>query len=565
MGLAVAVTLLAPACRERRTGGPPPAKPAQREPSAPGAAPAPAIPGAAGPRAFAAAAPMAPAAAMAAAGGSGDPGISPSGARVTHGCEPGGAASGAAYLFVDAAAPAGGSGAREAPLDAVQAALRAVQKGQRAVICVAAGTYVEHAAAAEDVFGAGTEITVVGGFQPGSGFAVRDSLRHVTTLRAPDRSQAALQIGNIRAFTLDGLAITGGLHGVLVKGGYSAGRSLTVRNCHVHGNGVEGQRGLQGAGMKLSAGRILVEHNLIEGNAGGQGGGGLSLAAAPSSEQNRLDGGTLTIGAALARITRNVVQDNVLRHDTPHGAGVAVSMNAVIDHNLIRRNRGFPPLDGPGGHAVGGGVIAQHPAITVTISENRIEGNSAPKAGGGVLIDEGSIGTIVNNVIAGNEGDGAIAVDGRAGGREEGDRSYATIVNNTVVGNSRAAIFVQDSRAAIFNNVLWKNGPADFIVASNGGLAEAVVADHNLLSSGGGAGAGLELGARNLRGKDPLLAGEGDLRPGERSPALDAGAARVTPALAHEGALVAAPAADIDGVTRPQGAGVDLGAFERAR
>lgn len=546
--LVVSAALLAPACRERRTGGPPPTEPAPQEP------PAPATP----------AARTAPAA-MADATGTGDAGISPAGARVTHGCEPGGAAAGAAYLFVDAAAPAGGSGAREAPLDAVQAGLRAVQKGQRAVICVAAGTYVEHASAAEDVFAAGTEITVVGGFQPGSRFAVRDSLRHVTTLRAPDRSQAALQIGNIRAFTLDGLAITGGLHGVLVKGGYAAGRSLTVRNCHVHGNGVEGQRGLQGAGMKLSAGRILVEHNLIEGNAGGQGGGGLSLAAAPSSEQNRLEGGALTIGAALARITRNIVQDNVLRHDTPHGAGVAVSMNAVIDHNLIRRNRGYPPLDGPGGQAVGGGVIAQHPAITVTISENRIEGNSAPKAGGGVLIDEGSIGTIVNNVIVGNEGDGAVAVDGHAGGRDEADRSYATIVNNTVVGNSRAAIFVQDSRAAILNNVFWKNGSVDFIVAANGGIAEAAFADHNLLSSVGGAGAGLELGGRNLRGQEPLLAGEGDLRPGERSPTLDAGAARFTPALAYEGALVAAPAADIDGVARPQGAGVDLGAFERGR
>jgi hypothetical protein len=494
----------------------------------------------------------------------GDAGISPTGARVPHGCEPGGAAAGAAYLFVDAAAPASGSGTREAPHRALHDALRAVPKRQRAVLCLAAGDYAEHASTADDLFASGTEITVVGGFQPGTRFAVRDSLRHPTTLKAPDRSHPALQIGNLRSFTLDGLAITGGLHGVLVKG-YSPGRTLTVRNCHISGNGVEGQQGLQGAGLKLSGGRVLVEHNLIEANAGGKGGAGLSISAPPSAEQNRLEAGVLTLGASLARVSRNIIQDNVLRHDTAHGVGVSVSMNALIDHNLIRRNRGYPPREGAGGAAVGGGIIAQHPGITVTISENRIEDNSAPKAGGGVFIDEGSIGTIVNNVITGNEGIGAIAVDGRAGGRDEADRTYATIVHNTVTGNRGEAILVQDARAVIVNNILWGNGPADFRLATNGGLIEAVLADHNLLSTNGAAAAGLELGSRNLLAREPLFAAVRDWRPGEKSPALDVGAARFKPALEYDGALSAPPATDIDGVKRPQGAGVDLGAHERAR
>lgn len=500
------------------------------------------------------------------AASAGDTGISPGGAQQTYGCEPDGAVPGSVYFFVDAAALSGGNGARDAPFRTVQAAYLAVQSGQKAVLCVAEGTYVERVGSTADRFAAQTEYALVGGFRAGSRFAVRDSLAHPTTIQAPDRSGATIVFGNVKSITLDGHRITGGLHGVLISGGYSAGRSVTLRNNHIFGNGVEGQLDHSGGGLRLSGGQILIEHNLIEGNRAGAGGAGLYVGAPASAERNTKRGGVLHVTSALATISRNVVRDNVARHDTPHGAGISVSMNARIDHNLIEDNRGLGPLSGPGGQGVGGGLIAQAQYATVIVDSNWIAGNIAQKAGGGIFIDEASIGTIVNNVVVGNEGVGAITVDGRASGSGAEDRGYATIASNTVVGNTSQALYLLDSTVAAYNNVFWDNGGgADVLSAAGGSLSESITLDHNLLVSGCSGTALCQMGLRNLIGVAPQLldpaAADYSLAAG--SPALDAGAATFGPALAYAGALTAAPAADYDGAPRPQGPGIDLGALER--
>ncbi|AKT41779.1 right-handed parallel beta-helix repeat-containing protein [Chondromyces crocatus] len=494
-----------------------------------------------------------------------EPGISSAGARQRYGCEPGGALPGHTYLFVDAAAAPGGSGARQAPFATLQAAYLAIQSGQKAILCIAEGTYVERVGSQADRFTSGTEYTLVGGFRAGQSFAERDSVRYRTAVKAPDRASGTLVFGNVRSLTLDGLDLSGGLHGVLIASGYSAGRTLVVRNNHIHDNGIEGHHDHRGGGLRLSGTQVVIEHNLIENNAAGAGGAGIFIGSSPSSERNTRIGGTLQVSPALATIAHNIVRDNVARYDTPHGAGISVSMNAHIHHNRIEGNRGHAPLNGAGGQGVGGGIIAQYPLITVAIESNWIARNVAPKAGGGIFIDEASIGTLVNNVIVDNQGVGAICVDGRGSGNAPDDRGYATIANNTVTGNSDGAVYVLDSTVTAYNNVFWANGARDILSATSGAIPEDITLDHNVLASGCTGPALCTLGAHNRLGEDPRLLdpARGDYHLAPNSPAVRAGTSALTPAFACPGALTTPPPDDYAGVARSTTAGIDLGAFAR--
>ncbi|MES2318731.1 MAG: hypothetical protein V4631_14725 [Pseudomonadota bacterium] len=75
----------------------------------------------------------------------------------------------------------------------------------------------------------------------------------------------------------------------------------------------------------------------------------------------------------------------------PHGAGLAIGMNAIIDHNEFRAN---DTLGAGAGYGVGGGLIAQHgtsngPSTAMTIVQNNwFEGNRAGKAGAALFLDQ---------------------------------------------------------------------------------------------------------------------------------------------------------------------------------
>ena len=114
-----------------------------------------------------------------------------------------------------------------------------------------------------------------------------------------------------------------------------------------------------------------------------------------------------------------------------------------------------------------------------------------------------------------------------------------TAANNSAPGG--AAVFANDnSHITILNSVLWGNNVATAFASTTG---QFTVSYSDI--QGGWSGAG------NID-QDPIFVNPatGDFRVVENSPCVDTGTG------------AGAPGADIDGVSRPQGAGIDMGAYE---
>jgi uncharacterized repeat protein (TIGR01451 family) len=142
----------------------------------------------------------------------------------------------------------------------------------------------------------------------------------------------------------------------------------------------------------------------------------------------------------------------------------------------------------PGWHLAGGGIMVQ--AATVTIRNNRIQGNSADEGGGICIVDEEGTplySQILNNVITNNTATrangfgwgGGVSLDNTTvtlkdnfitnntaywGGGLHMWHSAPTIENNTISGNKAlgsegvgGAFFIEESSAFIRNNVIASN------------------------------------------------------------------------------------------------------------
>lgn len=423
----------------------------------------------------------------------------------------------AAYRYVDAAA-SGGDGSRLAPFASIQAAFDSFSAAEKnRVLCVAGGHYPEHVGSNADRYASGETYTFVGGFQPGSDYAVRHAIDYPSVVTAPNQELCQFNgsaadcgvftFGNVQAITLDGFEITGGRHGIHAAG-YSAGREFNLYNSHVHHNGIAATM-QRGGGVLAGGSTVRIKHNLIEQNQSGHNGGGLFLGTSEPRNHGQRDADgryylSLTTTSALAEIHRNIVQDNRLTHDTPHGVGMAIGMNADVAENIVRRNVGYKA--GSGGDAVGGGLIVQspvdHPAVA-NIHDNWFEANVAKKYASAVFIDESSIAAVYNNVAVGNEGVNTIGLDGAGNGSVAG---YLTAYDNTVVSNYGAAFGVEDGILHLLNNISWNNGGDDLHIAPGyAATPETVWADYNRFANAAGFAPAM-LGGHNLVGVNPGFA-----------------------------------------------------------
>jgi len=192
------------------------------------------------------------------------------------------------------------------------------------------------------------------------------------------------------------------------------------------------------------------------------------------------------------------------------------------------------------------------------VDGNRIWNNAA----NGIDADGVRLSTFENNLIFDNGRHGLrfFAIDAAAGPRA------LTIVNNTVVGNAAWAVKLTQDEGGhrLFNNILL-SGDGSVVVES-----PDITSDYNVvekwfsidgedtvvsLSFWRGQG----LGTHSFKAKPNKLfqkPNKNDYRLRRRSPAIDAGAGSI------DGAD--APLLDIDGTARPQGKGLDLGAYERS-
>ena len=193
-------------------------------------------------------------------------------------------------------------------------------------------------------------------------------------------------------------------------------------------------------------------------------------------------------------------------------------------------------------------------ATQATVRYNRIENNRATERGGGLCSCDG---LIEKNIIANNEAVGPAEGGGLAlcGGLIRNNLIYGntaawgggafscgTLQNNTIYGN--AALSEPGGgivAGSIRNCIIWGNtAPGNPQVDFFDELPS-----HSCIQGWGGLGEG------NIS-LDPRLvdAANGDLRLDAESPCIDTGTS------------LGAPDTDIADVPRPQGAGVDMGAYE---
>ena len=331
----------------------------------------------------------------------------------------------------------------------------------------------------------------------------------------------AAQTGRVLAdsatdLTISGLTLTGGkVSGV--GGGIdmtAAGESLTVTNCVISGNSASGA----GAALyHISGGTVTITGSTISSNTG---------SAAIRMNSSSVGGGALIL-------TGSQILNNV---STSNGGALNFYYQGplTIDHSTIAGNSSS---------GIGGGIyfFGTGPA-GVTVSNSTIANNTGT-SGGGIVMDTGSTAvTVTNSSIVGNT-----ATTGSGGGISVlgGTLSTITLDNSIITGNTASSL---------------ANGPDIF-------SAQSVSASYSAIGDSTDGFVLTDLG-NNLTDASatPVALHLGTLAPATgpggtfQMIALGAGSTAVNvgdPAQGGPGYT------DERGVARPQGAGVDIGAYER--
>ena len=412
---------------------------------------------------------------------------------------------------------------------------------------------------------------------------------------------------NVRVFMVD-VGVSAALNSLIIKRGYSYGDGAAIYNegTLVLTNDVLLNNSADGSGGGIfNVGTLTIMDSTLSGNTGIWGGGGilnggnltvtnstLSSNSVPSD-----DGGGITIVAGTVTVTNSIFSQNI--GGAIYGEyqnGTITITNSLFDQNtgggVHNPNQGtlmvtetiFSANTGSAIRNTGtttivssvfidnsneyfGGAVYNNGLMTIT--DSSFFGNSTATWDGGAIDNVGGKLTIANSAFAGNSAayaGGAIsntsdltitnstfysnsASNAGGGISNSGPVSTLTLTNSTISGNSalRGGGIVSSSGTLNYANTIIANSPfgddcsIDFS-STIGTNTNNLIEDGSCLASMSGDPKLASLADNG--GPTPTMVLLSD------SPAIDAGED------------TSCPATDQRGVTRPQGAACDIGAFE---
>jgi hypothetical protein len=418
----------------------------------------------------------------------------------------------------------------------------AVNDAQCTSIQVPAGAYEENVFVVRSlsITGAGADVTVVQGSGAASVFFI---MKGITV-------------------SLSGLTITGGTgsdlgDGNTYGGGILNGGALTMAESVITNN-----RATIGGGIISVEGSLhLVDSTIADNHAKAAGGGIANLEGELTVENSTIrDNSADTGGGILAYMSMVKVSNSVIRANqaASSGGGLYVETEfqqpgrVSIERSTIHDNSAESA----------GGIYTRFGSLEV--DQSTISANRADEAGGGIYAELGNVG-IIRSTLSGNEA--------QQGGAIYCYFTRVTYIGYNTISENRAqaggGLFAELTMYALSYNILSRN-----VGGACSGNATLLEADHNLVEDDSCSG------VQAISG-DPMLSPLADnggptqtyvLLPG--SPAIDAipmgteACADPTASIAKGGTIFTDPEMrhtygnDQRGVTRPQGAGCDIGAYE---
>ncbi|MBI5869454.1 MAG: right-handed parallel beta-helix repeat-containing protein [Actinobacteria bacterium] len=411
----------------------------------------------------------------------------------------------------------------------IQAAIDAASNGD--TVLVADGVYDENitfrgkAITVQSVNGAGsTAIQGTGVNSP------------VVTFASGETANAVLD-----GFVIDNQAAAGNL----TRGIYIAGNSSpSIRNCTINGN----YSSANGSGVYITGATstVTLTDTNVTGNSTTMSGGGiwsnspLSISRGSVSDNAALNtasagGGLYLSGSAVMTISGTSISEN----SAQWGGGVYSSgPKLTVTGSYIEGN--YATHYSGGGLSLSGGA-----ASAAYISDSYIRGNSAQSDGGGVWISSTTKTTITNCIISGNSaaGTGTTSYGGGVFGS-----TLTTVINSTIGGNYSGKYGGGYSGGGtITNSIIYGNSATTGLQ-----ITGSPTVSYSDIQGGftGAANANYDPQFVEIRSYTEAPTSTGNYHLQQGSLCRDAASAQY------------APASDIDGDVRPQGAAPDMGADE---